>query len=66
MSYHPTHLSAPVLELVQTMLDIRSQWNDIQMEAGSLPGPDAKAIGEAAQTSLNAIDLALNLIKYND
>ena len=59
-------LSKEVMEMVQTLLDVRNTLEDVQLEAKTLTGPDALFIRQAADSSISAIDTALDLIKYND
>lgn len=63
-----TKLPQPIFELVQTLLDVHSQMEDVAMEANSLVGEhgDAPVIYHAARNIIDSIDLALDLIKYND
>jgi hypothetical protein len=59
-------LSKEVMEMVQTLLDVRNTLDDVLVDARHTNGVDALFIRQAADSSISAIDMALDLIKYND
>ena len=63
-----TKLPQSIYELVQTLLDVRSQMEDVEMEAKSLirQYADANDIHECAKEIIYQIDCTLDLIKYNE
>ena len=59
-------LSQPVYEMVQTLLDVRNKLDDVLIDARHTTGIDAKYIEEGTVEAMDAIDKALDLIKYNE
>ena len=63
-----TKLPQPIFDLVQTLLDVRSQMEDVEMEAKSLISQygDASEIYGCAKDILYQINCTLDDIKYNE
>lgn len=67
-THNTTKLPQPIFELIQTLLDVRSQMEDVYLDAGSLAPQytDARSVSIAAESILSEIDLVLDLVHYGD
>jgi len=61
-----TKLSQSVYELVQDLLAARETLENVTISAPHVSGPAAMACLDAAQKAIAEIDIALDLIKYNE